>query len=418
MTDLKNRVAARANNGNHGNGAPGKQLDPVDRKVADARAMFQSMKGEFAVALPKHVGVDRFMRMALTCVRKTPALLDCDPPTVIAALMEAARLGLEPGTKQAAIVPFGKTATFIAQWQGLVELMYRSGQVGSVTAEFIHERDDWEYSIGDGGRFWHRPNLLASDRGAILLAYAFATLKDGSRSKVVFLTRQDAEEVRDKFSKNYQRAEDRRSREPDQFNRNPTWGKFNSTWHTDFDAMWRKSCVRRLADWVPSSPELRELLMKENEAGEMREAAEQIVPDAVFDAEVVEDEGAHVGGGAPGGGDMAARPAASDWDPDSHTDPEPTPVPGPASETGEAVTDAQLKKLHAVLTSIGWTDRDDRLRAAATIVGRPLDTSKAMTTAEASTLIETLEQVATHHDPAERLTDLLAEIRAHKGGPS
>lgn len=309
MTDLKNRVAARrqtAGNGNQPAGEqPGNQLSPVDKKLSSARAMFTQMKGEFATALPKHIGVDRFMRMALTCMRKNPALLDCDPPSVLAALMEAARLGLEPGTKQAAIVPFGKTATFIAQWQGLVELMYRSGQVVSVTADFIHEADDWEYSVGDGGRFWHRPNLLAADRGPILLAYAFATIKGGSRSKVILLSKRDAEEIRDKYSKNYQRAE-----------RN---GKRNSTWHTEFDAMWRKSAVRRLADWVPSSPELRELLMRENEAGEMRDAAEQIVPDAVFEGEVVDDNGDQTDPAALAAADADAAAEAGVGDPLSYS---------------------------------------------------------------------------------------------------
>jgi recombination protein RecT len=290
--DLKTRVANRRNGGN-GNAAPaagngGGQLKKVDRQMADARQMFTRMKGEFAVALPKHVGVDRFMRMALTCMRKTPALLDCEPASVIAALMEAARLGLEPGTKEAAIVPFGNKATFIAQWQGLVKLMYQSGQIDAVTAEFIHENDEWEYSIGDGGRFWHRPNLLG-DRGKRQLAYAFATLKGGGRTRVVFLSRPEAEEIRDQYSKNFANAERNRRQAPELFERNPGMGKFNSTWHTEFDAMWRKSAVRRLADWAPSSPELRDLLMKENEAGEMRDAVEQIIGDDVLDGEVVSD---------------------------------------------------------------------------------------------------------------------------------
>ncbi|WP_084963309.1 recombinase RecT [Thermoactinospora rubra] len=248
---LKDRVAQRAT------GQTGGQAVELRRqKVATARQLFQQMKPQFAAALPKHVGVDRFLRMALTCVQKNEKLLDCTQESILAALLESARLGLEPGTKQAAIVPMGREATFIAQWQGLVELMYRSGQVTSVVAEFIHENDPWEYKIGDGGGFWHRPNLLASpeERGPIVLVYAFAEIKGGGRSKIVTLNRQQAIEIRDKYSKNYARAEAN--------------GKRNSTWHTEFDAMWRKSAVRRLADWVPQSPELRELLQRENEAGE------------------------------------------------------------------------------------------------------------------------------------------------------
>lgn len=295
MSDVKDRVRQRRQQASGGGGQnqdqPGTAVVTFDEKMADARTMFKKMQGEFAAALPKHVGIDRFMRMALTCMRKTPQLLDCDPASVLAALLEAARLGLEPGTKQAAIVPFAGKATFIAQWQGLVELMYRSGQVTSVTAEFIYEADQWEYTVGDGGTFWHRPNLLAEDRGEILLAYAFAEIKGGGRSRVIILNRREAEEIRDEFSKNYQRAEKNRRGNPQQFAEHPEWGKFNSTWHTHFNAMWRKSCVRRLADWVPQSPELRELLMRENEAGEMHDAADQIVPDNVYDGEVVSDSG-------------------------------------------------------------------------------------------------------------------------------
>ncbi|NJP27073.1 hypothetical protein FLW53_23310 [Microbispora sp. SCL1-1] len=272
--DLRGRVAERRNGGRgqRQTGKASKEL-AIKAKTANARALMQQMKPQFAMALPKHIGVDRFLRMALTCMQKSPKLLDCDPSSVLAALMESARLGLEPGTKQAAIVPMGDKATFIAQWQGLVELMYRSGQVASVTAEFIHENDEWDYSIGDGGGFRHKPNLLG-DRGKPVLVYAFATMKSGARSKIVFLTREDAEKIRDERSKNYAFAESN--------------GKRNSTWHTDFDAMWRKSAVRRLADWVPSSPELRDLIGRENEAGEI-DLADVVLPEDIVDGEVVDE---------------------------------------------------------------------------------------------------------------------------------
>lgn len=279
MSTLRGRVADRAQGGQRQNS---KEL-ATKRKVATVRQLFQQMKPQFEMALPRHVGVDRFMRMALTAVQKTPKLLDCTQESLLAALLESARLGLEPGTKQAAIVPYSKTATFIAQWQGLVELMYRSGQVASVTAEFIHEADEWDYKIGDGGTFWHRPDLLAADRGPIVLVYAFAEIKGGGRSKIVTLNRRQAEEIRDQYSKAYALAERHRREEPEEFAANPDKGWFNSTWHTEPDAMWRKSAVRRLADWVPQSPELVELLQRENEAGESE------LPEVDWEGEVISE---------------------------------------------------------------------------------------------------------------------------------
>ncbi|RBQ21542.1 recombinase RecT [Spongiactinospora rosea] len=282
MSNLGQRVANRAQGGQR---RTGNAVELQKKKVATARQLFQQMRPQFAVALPQHVSVDRFLRMALTAVQKTPKLLDCTQESLLAALLESARLGLEPGTKQAAIVPYGKTATFIAQWQGLVELMYRSGQVMSVTAEFIHENDPWKYRIGDGGTFWHEPDVLSGERGPIVLAYAYAEIKGGGRSKIVTLNRGEAEFVRDRYSKAYALAEQHRREEPDEFARVPDKGWFNSTWHTEFDAMWRKSAVRRLADWVPQSPELVELLQRENPAGE----SEPPEVDFDFDGEVVSE---------------------------------------------------------------------------------------------------------------------------------
>lgn len=73
-----------------------------------------------------------------------------------------------------------------------------------------------------------------------------------------------------------------------------------------------------------------------------------------------------------------------------------------------AITPAQLTKLHTTFSAVGWFDRDDRLRAASAIAGRPIATSKDLTLAEASDLIDTLEGLAKLADPANALTELIA----------
>ncbi len=89
------------------------------------------------------------------------------------------------------------------------------------------------------------------------------------------------------------------------------------------------------------------------------------------------------------------------------------PTEQPPADGGRPapINPAQLTKLHTTFTAVGWFDRDDRLRAASAIVGRPIATSKDLTLAEASTLIDTLDRLTTQADPAGALTDLLAEIR-------
>jgi hypothetical protein len=92
---------------------------------------------------------------------------------------------------------------------------------------------------------------------------------------------------------------------------------------------------------------------------------------------------------------------------------QPTPA-GPApqrpADDGRpaAITPAQLTKLHTTFSAVGWFDRDDRLRAASAIVDRQIGTSKDLTLAEASTLIDTLEGLTALADPANALTELIA----------
>lgn len=85
------------------------------------------------------------------------------------------------------------------------------------------------------------------------------------------------------------------------------------------------------------------------------------------------------------------------------------PLPG---EDTQAVTKAQLTRLHTLFTRVGWTDRADRLRASSIIVGRELASSNELTGDEADALIEKLEPLT---DPDD-LTDLLADLRQGDDG--
>ena len=253
---------------------PGTGVDVAKQKTATMRHVLDSMSGEFAKALPAHIPPALFIRTALTCVQKNPALLDCTAESFLGALMSCATLGLMPGTKEAALVPFGKTCTLIPQWQGMVKMMYNSGQVESVVAEFICEKDEWSYvpSLRQPADFFHRPSQ-DEDRGPVIRAYAFAWLLNGGRSRVSILTKSQAVDIRNRFSKNYARAEQN--------------GRKNSTWHTDFDAMWRKSAIRRIWDYVPSSAEMHAFNSMSDDDGEItstyasQEAPQQAVADAV-----------------------------------------------------------------------------------------------------------------------------------------
>ena len=90
--------------------------------------------------LPKFLPAERLVRVALTAISEQPKLLECTQESIILALMDAARLGLEPGgsLKQAHLVPFKTTCVLIPDYRGLAELARRSGQVRDVYAQVVY----------------------------------------------------------------------------------------------------------------------------------------------------------------------------------------------------------------------------------------------------------------------------------------
>ncbi|WP_086777048.1 recombinase RecT [Streptomyces griseus] len=248
-------------------------------KLADtALTWLEQYQGEFTKALPSHVDTAAYF----TAVRAIlPGLVRCTPASLLQALLTCARFGLIPDGRHAVIKREGKTAVFVPMAQGYVELMYRSGRVGSVHVGMIHEGDEWAYEPTAPAPldFTHKPALTVSkkERGAPILAYAFAWMANGARSQVIVLTREDAEEIRDEYSQAYQRAQES--------------GTNDSFWHTDFVAMWRKSALRRLHKVVPMSAELVALL-KADDAGDAGQV--QVIHAPVEErALLVEAEEAH-----------------------------------------------------------------------------------------------------------------------------
>lgn len=242
--------------------------------VADVALTWLERYGnEFTKALPSHIDTGAFFSAVRAAL---PGLVRCTPASLLQALLTCARFGLIPDGRHAVIRREGRQAMFVPMAQGYVELMYRSGRVGSVNVGMIHEGDEWNYEPTAPAPldFTHKPALTVSkkDRGEAILAYAFCWMESGARSQVVILTREDAEEIRDQYSQAYQRAEES--------------GAKDSFWHTDFLAMWRKSGLRRLHKVVPMSAEL-VALVKADEAGDAGQV--QVVHAPAEDAQLLVD---------------------------------------------------------------------------------------------------------------------------------
>lgn len=203
-------------------------------------AMIERYSDSFATVLPSHIKPATWVRLAVSLFRrdeKLAAAAQSDPNSMFAALMDAARQGLEPGTDQYYLTPRkvkGKpTVLGIRGYQGEVELIYRAGAVSSVIVEVVREEDTFTYVPGRHERPVHEIDWFG-DRGELRGVYAYAVMKDGATSKVVVLNRRHIEAAK-KYSYG--------SNEP------------TSPWQTSEEAMWLKTAAHRLQKWVPTSAE-------------------------------------------------------------------------------------------------------------------------------------------------------------------
>lgn len=189
-------------------------------------------KAQMAMALPKTLTADRLTRIVLTEFRKTPALMKCDQQSLFGAVLQCAALGLEPGGAlgHCYLLPYGRTCQLIIGYRGMIDLARRSGQIVSLYAYVVHEKDNFNYKLGLHPDIEHIPDASA-DPGPVTYVYAVAQLKDGGVQFEV-MSRAEVEAVRS-------RSKSGRS----------------GPWVTDWDAMAKKTVIRRLFKYLPVSIE-------------------------------------------------------------------------------------------------------------------------------------------------------------------
>jgi recombination protein RecT len=213
---------------------------PKQRTVLD---LIARQKPEVEKLLPTGVSFERFERVCRTELRRTPALLDCSPESLLGALMLSAQLGLEPGPLgHVYFVPYKGECVWILGYRGMVELGYRSGLVKSVSAVTVYEGDEFYYRQGTRPVIDHTPAGPPGDRAATHW-YAVAELRTGGKPFVV-LYPEDVEKAKKRSAAGVKGA---------------------GPWVTDYDAMARKTAVRRLAKLLPQSPQLAQGLARDDQ---------------------------------------------------------------------------------------------------------------------------------------------------------
>lgn len=114
-------------------------------------------KSQIEMALPKHITPERMTRLALTAFSQNRELQKCQPQSIFASVVVAAQLGLEIGVAgQGYLVPYKGACTFVPGWQGLVDLVSRSGRA-TVWTGAVYAGDQFDWALGDRPFIKHQP---------------------------------------------------------------------------------------------------------------------------------------------------------------------------------------------------------------------------------------------------------------------
>ena len=221
--------------------------------VAVIRQNLTAMSGEFKAALPSHVSVEKFSRVAMTAIQNTPALVNADRRSLFGAFIRLAQDGLLPDGREAAIVMFGNKAQAMPMIAGILKKIRQSGEVAKVSAQVVYANDKFTVRYGFDEDVEHIPPALNEPRGEPIGAYATAVLKDGSQLLEV-MSLEDIAAVR-KVSR----------------------ASGNGPWVTWFGEMARKSVMRRLSKRLPMSTDLEEEIFSRDETMAYREPVQRTI---------------------------------------------------------------------------------------------------------------------------------------------
>src|SRR5690625_1268389 len=221
---------------NNKSGAPAKD---APKTIED---YLKQMAPAMQEALPKHLDVDRLMRLTMTTIRTTPELRDADVGSLLGGVMQAAQLGLEPGLLgQCYLLPFNnrkkgiKEVQFIIGYKGMIDLARRSGHIQSIYAHAVYENDEFEYELGLNPTLKHVPSF-DSNRGEFLGSYAVAHFKDGGY-QMEFMPKAEIEKRR---------------------NASPGGRSKYSPWNSYYEEMANKTVIRHMWKYLPISVEIQE----------------------------------------------------------------------------------------------------------------------------------------------------------------
>lgn len=213
--------------------------------IESFRNTLARMQPEFTAALPPQIPAEKFIRTVITVVQMNPRYLEADRRSLLGSCMKAAQDGLLLDGREAALVPFnGKGGTalqYMPMIAGILKKIRNSGELASISANVVYQRDKFDYELGDDERIVHKPHL-GEDRGAAMAVYAIARTKDGAVYREV-MSVGEVEKIRQSSKA---------------ANAGP--------WVNHWGEMARKTVLKRLAKRLPTSTDVDQVIDSDNEA--------------------------------------------------------------------------------------------------------------------------------------------------------
>lgn len=221
--------------------ATGKLSATKPKNINELSQFLAGRMGQIKSVISNKLTPEKMARIALNELRSNAYLAKIameNPGSFVNAIVQASHLGLEIGGTlgQAYLVPFKGEIKMMPGYRGLISLARRSGEISSIKAEVVYEKDTFDLVLGLETKVTHIPNL-DGERGEPKLAYMVANFKDGGRH-FEWMTVAEVMKIKGRSSAVKSGKE--------------------TPWDTDRDEMIKKTIIRRGWKYLPMSIEMQD----------------------------------------------------------------------------------------------------------------------------------------------------------------
>lgn len=207
----------------------------------------------------------RFLNIGME-VSRNRALTKCTPVSVLIAMLDVAKVGLSLNSNlgEASILPFSGNAKMITGYKGYMKLARRGGEVTSIEVNLVHQNDQFPIELGQRTAMqrWASWDVIGSPNPGKLI---------GGFCRAIIM---GAEQLHWVSIADFERAKASSA----------SWRKDGekSVWGTNYEAMCRKTIIRRAAALWPQTDAMGLAIAREEEAeGERPSMARPEIADSL-----------------------------------------------------------------------------------------------------------------------------------------